>query len=208
MAYKIKIFALKLIIQFLYGFNRWNVVGEENIKRLVDKKRSFIIVTWHGKVLSVFKYFANKNYVGLASKSKDGSLIVDVGIKMGYKFIRGSSGKGGSEAYKNMVKLLKGPSTQIIITPDGPTGPEHVPKAGAVRLAIESGVPIIPVIGHVSKSWKFKNWHTFYISKPFSKTKMVIGDPLYFNKEQSIDDCLGVVRDSLFLMDKKASSDA
>jgi len=208
MAYKIKIFALKLIIQFLYGFNRWNVVGEENIKRLVDKKRSFIIVTWHGKVLSVFKYFANKNYVGLASKSNDGSLIVDVGIKMGYKFIRGSSGKGGSEAYKNMVKLLKGPSTQIIITPDGPTGPEHVPKAGAVRLARESGVPIIPVIGHVSKSWKFKNWHTFYISKPFSKTKMVIGDPLYFNKEQSIDDCLGVVRDSLFLMDKKASSDA
>jgi lysophospholipid acyltransferase (LPLAT)-like uncharacterized protein len=208
MAYKIKIFALKLIIQFLYGFNRWNVVGEENIKRLVDKKRSFIIVTWHGKVLSVFKYFANKNYVGLASKSNDGSLIVDVGIKMGYKFIRGSSGKGGSEAYKSMVKLLKGPSTQIIITPDGPTGPEHVPKAGAVRLARESGVPIIPVIGHVSKSWKFKNWHTFYISKPFSKTKMVIGDPLYFNKEQSIDDCLGVVRDSLFLMDKKASSDA
>jgi len=208
MIYKIKTFALKLIIQFLYGFNKWTVVGEENITNLIDKKRSFILVTWHGKVLSVFKYFANKNYIGLASKSRDGSLIVDVGIKMGYKFIRGSSGKGGSEAYKNMVKLLKEPSIQLIITPDGPTGPEHVPKAGAVRLARESGVPIIPVIGHVSKSWKFKNWHTFYISKPFSRTKMVVGDPLYFNKEQSVADCLSTVKDSLFLTDKKASSDA
>ena len=208
MIYKIKTFALKLIIQFLYGFNKWTVVGEENITNLIDKKRSFILVIWHGKVLSVFKYFANKNYIGLASKSRDGSLIVDVGIKMGYKFIRGSSGKGGSEAYKNMVKLLKEPSIQLIITPDGPTGPEHVPKAGAVRLARESGVPIIPVIGHVSKSWKFKNWHTFYISKPFSRTKMVVGDPLYFNKEQSVADCLSIVKDSLFLTDKKASSDA
>ena len=94
---------LKLVIQLLYGFNKWEILGEENITNLIEKKRSFILVTWHGKVLSVFKYFANKNYIGLASKSKDGSLIVDVGIKMGYRFVRGSSGKGGSEAYRDMV---------------------------------------------------------------------------------------------------------
>jgi hypothetical protein len=208
MTYKIKTFMLKLVIQLLYGFNKWEILGEENITNLIEKKRSFILVTWHGKVLSVFKYFANKNYIGLASKSKDGSLIVDVGIKMGYRFVRGSSGKGGSEAYRDMVTLLKKPSVQLIITPDGPTGPEHIPKAGAVRLARESGVPIIPVIGHVAKSWKIQNWHTFYVSKPFSKTKLVIGSPLYFNKEQSIDDCLDVVKKSLMLTDEKASSGA
>ena len=206
MRYRIKIFMLKLMIQFLYGFNKWEVLGEKNITELINKKRSFILVTWHGKVLSVFKYFANKNYIGLASKSKDGSLIADVATKMGYKLVRGSSGKGGSEAYQEMVELLKNPSVQLIITPDGPTGPEHVPKAGAVRLAIESGVPIIPVIGHVAKNWEFKNWHTFYVGKPFSKTKLVIGNPLYFNKEQSIDECLGVVKKSLHLTDEKASS--
>ena len=208
MMYKIKTFALKLAINFLYGFNRWEVVGEENIQNLIAQNKSFILVTWHGKVLAVFKYFANKNYVGLASKSKDGNLIVDVGIKMGYKFFRGSSGKGGSKAYQGMIELLQKPSTQLIITPDGPTGPEHVPKPGAVRLAKKSGVPIIPVIGHVSKSWKFKNWHTFYVSKPFSKTKMVIGKPIYFNEEQSTDECLDILKDSLFLIDKRASSDA
>ena len=208
MMYKIKTFALKLAINFLYGFNRWEVIGEENIQNLIAQNKSFILVTWHGKVLAVFKYFSNKNYVGLASKSKDGDLIVDVGIKMGYKFVRGSSGKGGGKAYQDMRELLQKPSMQLIITPDGPTGPEHVPKPGAVRLAKQSGVPIIPVIGHVSKSWEFKNWHTFYISKPFSKTKMVVGKPIYFNAEQSTDECLEVVKDSLFLTDKKASSDA
>ena len=58
---KIKTFALKLVINFLYGFNSWEVVGEENIQNLVSKNKSFILVTWHGKVLAVFKYFANKN---------------------------------------------------------------------------------------------------------------------------------------------------
>ena len=135
MMYKIKTFALKLAINFLYGFNRWEVVGEENIQNLIAQNKSFILVTWHGKVLAVFKYFSNKNYVGLASKSKDGDLIVDVGIKMGYKFVRGSSGKGGGKAYQDMIELLQKPSMQLIITPDGPTGPEHVPKQGAVRLA-------------------------------------------------------------------------
>ena len=78
---------LKLVIQLLYGFNKWEILGEENITNLIEKKRSFILVTWHGKVLSVFKYFANKNYIGLASKSKDGSLIVDVGIKQAYRVL-------------------------------------------------------------------------------------------------------------------------
>ena len=208
MAYKIKTVVLKLLIQFLYGFNRWNVFGEENIKSLVEKNQSFILVTWHGKVLSVFKYFSKKNYIGLASKSRDGSLIVDVGEKMGYKFVRGSSGKGGSEAYQDMVDLLKTPSTQLIITPDGPTGPEHVPKPGAVRLARESGVPVIPVIGHTSRSWTLKNWHTFYISKPFSKIKLVIGKPIYFSKDQPIEECLDVVKKALASTDAEASLDA
>tara|TARA_B100000902_G_scaffold259965_1_gene246205 strand:+ start:3083 stop:3709 length:627 start_codon:yes stop_codon:yes gene_type:complete len=208
MAYKIKTVVLKLLIEFLYGFNRWNVFGEENIKSLVEKNRSFILVTWHGKVLSVFKYFSKKNYIGLASKSRDGSLIVDVGEKMGYKFVRGSSGKGGSEAYQDMVDLLKAPSTRLIITPDGPTGPEHVPKPGAVRLARESGVPVIPVIGHTSRSWTLKNWHTFYISKPFSKIKLVIGKPIYFSKDQPIEECLDVVKKALASTDAEASLDA
>ncbi|OUW79560.1 MAG: hypothetical protein CBD77_02515 [bacterium TMED217] len=207
MIYKIKTIVLKLLIQFLYGFNRWSVLGEENIQSLIEKNRSFILVTWHGKVLSVFKYFSRKNYIGLASKSGDGSLIVDVGEKMGYRFVRGSSGKGGSEAYQNMVDLLKNPSTQLIITPDGPTGPEHVPKPGAVRLARESGVPVIPVVGHTSRSWILKNWHTFYISKPFSKIKLVIGQPIYFTKEQKVEECLDVLKKALTSTDKEASSD-
>ena len=148
----IKTAFLWAVIKLLYGFNRFAVEGENNINALTKNNRSFILVSWHGKILTVFHYFANKNYIGLASISKDAELIVRVGELIGYSFVRGSSSRGGSDAYKDMVRLLKISSTKIIITPDGPQGPEHVPKPGAIKLAQETGVPIIPVIGDAKKS--------------------------------------------------------
>ena len=76
---------------------------------------------------------------------------------------------------------------KIIITPDGPTGPEHKVKPGALILSQNSNRPIVPMIVDVKNSWKFKNWHTFYLSKPFSKMRVVFGEPLYFNKNESVE---------------------
>ena len=193
---------LYLIILLSYRFNKTKIIGESNIKNL----DSFILVSWHGKILTVFHYFANKNYIGLASISKDAELIVRVGELIGYSFVRGSSSRGGSDAYKDMVRLLKISSTKIIITPDGPQGPEHVPKPGAIKLAQETGVPIIPVIGDAKKSWVFKNnWHNFYLSKPFSPIKLVVGEPIYFHKEESLDACIQKLKEKLSFIDKVAS---
>ena len=201
----IKTAFLWAVIKLLYGFNRFAVEGENNINALTKNNQSFILVSWHGKILTVFHYFANKNYIGLASISKDAELIVRVGELIGYSFVRGSSSRGGSGAYKDMVKLLKISSTKIIITPDGPQGPEHIPKPGAIRLAQETGVPIIPVIGDAKKSWVFKNWHNFYLSKPFSPIKLVIGEPIYFQKEESLDACIKILKEKLSFTDKVAS---
>ena len=95
---------------------------------------------------------------------------------------------------------------KIIITPDGPTGPEHKVKPGALILSQNSGKPIIPMIVDVKNSWKFKNWHTFYLSKPFSKMRVVYGEPLYFNKNESIETGTQKIEDALNKVDKVASS--
>ena len=166
--FKIKVGFLWLTIKLLYGLNRFTVEGIENITKLSNKNRSFVMVSWHGKILSVFHYFANKNYIGLASLNKDAELIAQVGELVGYSFVRGSSSKGGSDAYGDMIRLLHIEGTKIIITPDGPQGPEHVPKPGAIRLAQKTGVPIVPVVGDAKRKGVFKNWHNFYLSKPFS----------------------------------------
>ena len=194
---------LYLIVLLSYRFNRTKVVGESNIEGL----DSFILVSWHGKVLGLMEHMKHKGYFALVSQSKDGELITKIAKNFGYNFFRGSSNKGGKEAIKNMDNFFReNTNAKIIITPDGPTGPEHKVKPGALILAQNSGRPIIPMIVDVKNSWKFKNWHTFYLSKPFSKMRVVFGRPLYFNKDEGIETGTKKIEDALKKVDKVASS--
>jgi lysophospholipid acyltransferase (LPLAT)-like uncharacterized protein len=194
---------LYLIILLSYRFNKTKVFGESNIEDL----DSFILVSWHGKVLGLMEYMKHKGYFALVSQSRDGELITRIAKNFGYNFFRGSSNKGGKEAIKNMDNFFReNTNAKIIITPDGPTGPEHKVKPGALILAQNSSRPIIPIIVDVKKSWKFKNWHTFYLSKPFSKMRVVFGEPLYFNKDESIETGTQKIEDALKKVDEVASN--
>jgi len=194
---------LYLIILLSYRFNKNKVIGESNIGDL----DSFILVSWHGKVLGLMEYMKHKGYFALVSQSRDGELITRIAKNFGYNFFRGSSNKGGKEAIKNMDNFFReNTNAKIIITPDGPTGPEHKVKPGALILAQNSGRPIIPMIVDVKNSWKFKNWHTFYLSKPFSKMRVVFGEPLYFNKDEGIETGTQKIEDALRKVDEVASN--
>ena len=194
---------LYLIILLSYRFNKTKVVGESNVESL----DSFILVSWHGKVLGLMEHMKNKGYFALVSQSRDGELITRIAKHFGYNFFRGSSNKGGKEAIKNMDNFFReNTNAKIIITPDGPTGPEHKVKPGALILAQNSGRPIIPMIVDVKNSWKFKNWHTFYLSKPFSKMRVVFGEPLYFNKDEGFETGAKKIEDALNKVDEVASN--
>ena len=199
----IKAKILYLIILLSYRFNKNKVIGESNIEDL----DSFILVSWHGKVLGLMEYMKHKGYFALVSQSRDGELITRIAKNFGYNFFRGSSNKGGKEAIKNIGDFFEeNIDAKIIITPDGPTGPEHKVKPGALILSQNSGKPIIPMIVDVKKSWKFKNWHTFYLSKPFSKMLVVFGEPLYFNKDEGIETGTQKIEDALKKVDEAASN--
>lgn len=185
---------LYFLILLLYRFNRTTVVGEENIKNL----ESYILVSWHGKVLGVMENFKHKGYYALVSRSGDGDTIAAIAKKFGYNFFRGSSNKGGKEALNEMGSFfMNNPHAKIIITPDGPTGPEHKVKPGAFLLSKNFQRPVVPVIVDVKSSWKFKNWHTFYLSKPFSKMRVVFGRPLYFGKDANTETGIKMIEDEL-----------
>ena len=194
---------IHLIIVLSYRFNRVEIVGENNIKGI----DSFILVTWHGKCLGVMEHFRQRNYHVLISQSRDGDIISNISKKFGYNLFRGSSNRGGKEAMEKMYQFFSlNPSGKLVITPDGPTGPEHKVKPGAFQLAQNSQRPVVPVIVDVKKSWKFKNWHIFYLSKPFSKMRVVFGEPLYFNKNESIEIGTQKIEDALTMVDKIASN--
>ena len=80
---------LYLIILLSYRFNRTKVFGENNVQGL----DSFILVSWHGKVLGLMEHMKHKGYFALVSQSRDGDLIAGIAKNFGYSFFRGSSNK-------------------------------------------------------------------------------------------------------------------
>ena len=124
---------IKWILYFIYKTNKWDIRGTENFERALADNKSVVLSCWHGQLLTSFMHLADKNYYGLAGLNKDGELISKVGSRLGWKMLRGSSSKGGSKIFVEIVKKLRKPPCLIGITPDGPTGPEKIPKPGVIK---------------------------------------------------------------------------
>ncbi len=190
MRYNLKVFFLSLILKLTYGSNRKIISGKHNYLRLIKKEKPMIFAVWHGHLLSIVHDLRNLKIKALAGMHSDAELISNIAKYRGWSMIRGSSKNKGTEAYKRMITILKTEKNPMIfITPDGPSGPPKIPKLGVIRLAKQSGAAIIPITVKYSNSWGFKNWDTFYLTKPFGKIIIKYGRPIYFNKNNTDNSC-------------------
>jgi len=163
---------------------RVTFVNKSVVEALESDGKNYVIAFWHGTMLLPWYIGRGKNIVAVVSQSKDGELLARVLKRWGYDVVRGSSTRGGDVVLKMMIDYAKDKRT-IAITPDGPTGPIHKMKAGAVITAQKSGVPLILAGIGIQKKKTLKSWDKFEIPAFFSKVKVVYSNPVYFDSEMS-----------------------
>ncbi len=124
----------------------------------------------------------NRNNVNiLISNSLDGEIIARVCEKWGFKICRGSSNRRGSVSgtLKMISKLKDGENIAIMV--DGPRGPLHKVKPGAIVLSREANVPIVPVHWYSSNLnfVRFPSWDK--MTSPIGPCWLinVYGEPIY-----------------------------
>jgi len=66
---------------------------------------------------------------------------------------------------------------------DGPQGPPRVVKAGLITLAQRTGAAIFPIYITYENPHVFGSWDRFMVPKPFSRTLVRVGSPLYVPRE-------------------------
>lgn len=138
-----------------------------------------IIAFWHSDMLPVWKYFSGTNSAAVVSLSKDGDLLAQLLQQWGYVLIRGSSSKNGKEVLKRIMSNLA--QRSVLITPDGPRGPNRKMKAGAVVSAMRTNSPLFLIKVKLGWSVRFrKSWDKFALPLPFSKIKLDIIGPFFF----------------------------
>ena len=118
-----------------------------------------IYLFWHDCMLLPSFIYARPDIHVLVSQHTDGVFIGDVMKRIGFSMAYGSSMRGGFNAIRQMLKLSK--TSHFAITPDGPRGPRRQLKMGAVFLAAQTGMPIVPVGCGYSSAWRAKSWDRF-----------------------------------------------
>jgi lysophospholipid acyltransferase (LPLAT)-like uncharacterized protein len=96
----------------------------------------------------------------------------------GIETVAGSSTRGGSEALRALVRLIKNGGS-VGITPDGPRGPRMHASDGAIALARLSGAPILPAAVSVGRRVVMNTWDRLIVALPYGEGAMVWGEPIF-----------------------------
>lgn len=173
----------------------------EHMYKLDKQNKNYIIAFWHGTMLLPWYLHGRPDTVALTSKSKDGDLLSRILKHWNYKVVRGSSSSGGDVALGIMVDYAKN-NCSIAITPDGPRGPSHGFKAGAVIAAKKGGIPLILVGVGYGKKRVLNNWDKFEIPSFFSTSKVIYSDPIEFSANLSYDETSEEIKKCELLLNK------
>jgi lysophospholipid acyltransferase (LPLAT)-like uncharacterized protein len=122
-------------------------------------------------MLPVWKFFADTQSVALVSLSRDGDLFTRLVARWRFDTVRGSSSKGGRESLAGLIDTLRS-GRKVFITPDGPRGPRHSMKPGAITVARRAGVPLVLCRISAGSAIYGSNWDRFLIPLPFTRIEL------------------------------------
>ena len=188
--------ALYAVTKLLGSTVRFEVEGGENLEAASAGGRLPIYTTWHNGVFLSTYFWRGRGIVVMSSRSFDAEYTGRLIKRFGYGTVRGSSTRGHTGATIEMIRLMSAgcPAGFMI---DGPKGPRHVAKMGAVLIAKKAGQPILPFVIMPAKSWEIrKSWDQTQIPKPFTRARVIIAPPIHVEANAAAD-ALNAKRDDL-----------
>jgi hypothetical protein len=162
---------------------RYEAVGGQNVERVHDAGRRWILAFWHRSIFSGMWWFRHRGVVVLNTTNFDGQWMRRVVERFGYLTAQGSSSRGGLKGLAVMARKLE-EGHDVAFTIDGPRGPRYVAKPGPVMLARRTGHPIVVFHAGLDHAYTFeKSWDLFQLPLPFSRGVVFIAPPIYVARD-------------------------
>jgi lysophospholipid acyltransferase (LPLAT)-like uncharacterized protein len=175
---------LRLILRTV----RWRHENLACVEPVLAGPSGAIGLLWHGRIpicLAVAPQWWRKRTHVLISPSHDGEFLAQALARAGFPAIRLSSAKKGDAAkarqavagLREAVALVSG-GGGLVITPDGPRGPNEVIAPGALQIARRSGQPVFLMGIAASPAWRMeKAWDKAMFAAPFGRGAVVWDGP-------------------------------
>jgi lysophospholipid acyltransferase (LPLAT)-like uncharacterized protein len=178
---------------------RCDVINDGGLNKLMSGREPFVLVFWHGSMMWPWWKMRSGNAAALVSRSKDGQMLADLLTGWKYNVVRGSSHRGGGDAMSGMRALVRAGHV-LCVTPDGPRGPRHEMKMGAVRVAQTTGVPLVLCSVSYTRKKCLASWDAFEIPFPFTRARIEFSDVMMIDPElegEGLDEVLKEIEGKL-----------
>ncbi len=176
-----------LLLRVLGHTWREEIIDGDNIEAARGPGGGFLLALWHGRMLVGVPYHRTFSMDVLVSPSGDGDISERLLQAFGYSIIRGSSSRGGARALREMLRAMEA-GRVLVLTPDGPRGPQHSMNDGVAWLSRATGYAILPAGFVCDRAWRTRSWDRFTIPKPGARVALVYGEPLLVARGASADE--------------------
>lgn len=199
-------FAAWLVVSLWSRSLRVVSVNRSGMENPGARGNRYIYAFWHGDLFLLLHTYRNSGVLIPVSESSDGDIMAGVLRRFGFGVVRGSSSRNGHKALiRMMCGARKGGTIGVAV--DGPRGPLHQAKRGAVYLAGRTGIPVVPVAAAARRFWILNStWEKLMLPRPFTKGVVVFGAPVIVNgaSEEAIESGRKALDNSLRSLSEKA----
>lgn len=168
---------------------RWRHENLACVEPVLAGSSGAIALFWHGRIplcLATAPQWWRKRTRAFVSPSADGEFIAQALAMSGFPAIRISSAKRGDAAKaRQAVAAIReavtwvGDGGALIITPDGPRGPNEVIAPGALQIARRSGQPVFLMGIAAHPAIQADSWDKVMFAAPFGRGAVVWEGPLH-----------------------------
>jgi hypothetical protein len=142
---------------------------------------------WHQQLLMLTLRHRDQDIAVMISRSRDGDIASRIVAQLGFRVVRGSSSRGGSEGLREMIEAT-GNGHPLALTVDGPRGPARKCKPGAILIAARADVPIVPTVAIPAHGRALNSWDRFLVPAPRSNIFVSYGEPIRVRTDGSPED--------------------
>ena len=165
-----------VLLRILAATWRFRVRHGEPLEMFMRQRTPFIFALPHGQLLPLLWWHRGRGISVVISEHRDGELIAQVALRLGYRTVRGSTTRGAARALLGVIRELQD-GHPVAFTPDGPRGPAGSFAPGTVVAAQRAGCPILPVAAGATRAWRLRSWDRFMIPKPFARVTVAYAEP-------------------------------
>lgn len=163
----------------------WRYVthNEALLEATVFGARPVIGAFLHARTFQLLRYFSRPErgrWALMCSQSRDGDAIAYVEQRLGFRVIRGSSGRGGARALVGMIKALRdSPGLCAGLSIDGSRGPRGIAQSGGLVLAQKTGGVVLPIAASTRQAWVYsRSWDRLAVPRPFAEIHVDVAEPI------------------------------